>query len=688
MDRKYQIALINVPFDNTYSNTIRFDTRTEQEEYFNVNNLSFSAPINFNFGSLLETSVVYRDNSITSIDLLNKNYAIIKETINGISKYLYFFIRRAVFDTLSQINVGLELDVIQTFYIDLNFQDCIIEKAHLDRFVNDGGLYKFNNRDDSPLFVREDIKDISKRVIHREKIHFQYDTNLSSLSGLTPFNTWIKDNVLAWVYIYVANTKDSEDGEDNIGYKTYEWKSSDEENPQEITSQFTTHINFPTGTYKCPYSILCYPLLKPGAAILLKHRDIEYRYTIMSLAFQDFLDNNNGGANILQIKFSAIAPFTPSNYVLGNDYNIVDGNLELNCVPNIITGGINWKGVNVVCTGNINIALFNVYQQDYKPLKSIRYNTHTIARKYFSATLKSAAGVAQKDTRYNPKLHNSDYMSLRVCAEGNYFDYDYQKMGSETNIYFLYSEVFTPDITRGYLRLATSHWSDSIYGPETEHNYMGLVFSQDYSLPYSRNQLDVFLANNKNFYQQRNLQRTQQIVDTSAGFIGGAGKAVSSAFVNPAAAVGTGIETVANTGAAVSQIITDRIQSNLTLDNMRSAPEQLANSNGNALLNMFVTEIGMYFEIHRGLDSELKIANDIMYKNGYTYNQVDNIKNVDNIRQYFNYVVAHIDNINSPLSNEIKAKIRSIFSNGIRFWNLTDEMFKFEKENFERYLYE
>ena len=121
MDRKYQIVLINVPFDNTYYNTIRFNTRSEQEEYFNVNNLPFSEPINFNFGSLLETSVVYRDNNITSIDLLNKNYAIVKETINGnsdtsISLYL------GGFDTLGQINVGLELDVIQTFYIDLNFR--------------------------------------------------------------------------------------------------------------------------------------------------------------------------------------------------------------------------------------------------------------------------------------------------------------------------------------------------------------------------------------------------------------------------------------------------------------------------------------------------------------------------------------------------------------------------------------
>ena len=279
-------------------------------------------------------------------------------------------------------------------------------------------------------------------------------------------------------------------------------------------------------------------------------------------------------------------------------------------------------------------------------------------------------------------------MSLRICAEGNYFDYDYQKLRSVTDIYFLYSEVFTPDITRGYLRLATSHWNDSVYGPETEYNYMGLVFSQDYSLPYSRNQLDVFLANNKNFYQQRNVQLKQQIVDTAAGMISGAGKATATAFMNPAAAVGQGVETTASTVASVSRIITDRIQSNLTLDNMRAAPEQLANSNGNALLNMIVTEIGIYFEIHKGLDSELKIVNDFMYRNGYTYNQVDNIKNVDNIRQYFNYVQAHINNINTPLSNEIKAKIRSIFSNGIRFWNVTEEMYKFEKENFERYLYE
>ena len=76
-----------------------------------------------------------------------------------------------------------------------------------------------------------------------------------------------------------------------------------------------------------------------------------------------------------------------------------------------------------------------------------------------------------------------------------------------------------------------------------------------------------------------------------------------------------------------------------------------------------------------------------MHRYGFTYNQIDNIKNVDNIRVYFNYIKADVENIiGINLSNTIKNKIREIFRNGIRLWNNTSEIFKYDKENYERWL--
>ena len=154
--------------------------------------------------------------------------------------------------------------------------------------------------------------------------------------------------------------------------------------------------------------------------------------------------------------------------------------------------------------------------------------------------------------------------------------------------------------------------------------------------------------------------------------------------------VGGGVsanEAIAGVITNTADIIANRINSNLTLDNMKNAPEMLENSNGNALFNCGINHIGLYIELYEALETELNIANDFMYDYGYTYNQIDNIKNVDNIRVYFNYVKADVENITGiNLSNTIKNKIREIFRNGIRLWNNTSEIFKYDKENYERWL--
>ena len=48
---------------------------------------------------------------------------------------------------------------------------------------------------------------------------------------------------------------------------------------------------------------------------------------------------------------------------------------------------------------------------------------------------------------------------------------------------------------------------------------------------------------------------------------------------------------------------------------------------------------------------------------GYTYNQVNNIKNVDNLRYYHNYIKTSITNIYGvSISNNIRNDIKSRFN--------------------------
>ena len=114
----------------------------------------------------------------------------------------------------------------------------------------------------------------------------------------------------------------------------------------------------------------------------------------------------------------------------------------------------------------------------------------------------------------------------------------------------------------------------------------------------------------------------------------------------------------------------------------------LKNANGNVIFNMFVNDLALYVEEYDALENEKEIVNDVMFKTGFTVNRLGYIKDYLNIRVYFNYVRARIENITSDLqlSNNVRQKFKNIFANGVRFWNVTDQMFKYDKENYERWL--
>ena len=94
--------------------------------------------------------------------------------------------------------------------------------------------------------------------------------------------------------------------------------------------------------------------------------------------------------------------------------------------------------------------------------------------------------------------------------------------------------------------------------------------------------------------------------------------------------------------------------------------------------------MGLYVEEHEALENEIKDSDDDMYMNGYTFGRVDNIKNIDNIRHYFNFIQATIEDIKGNMSTPIREDIRQRFANGVRFWN--DDEIQYEKENYERWL--
>ena len=107
---RYQIATLNTPFDSTYLDVVRFDTRAAQQTYFNVSELFNGAPfINFDPKTLLNTDIYYVMTDGVPAEMLGHNYCIIKDNAAEVTpEYYYYFIKHTEFDAGKQVHLTLE----------------------------------------------------------------------------------------------------------------------------------------------------------------------------------------------------------------------------------------------------------------------------------------------------------------------------------------------------------------------------------------------------------------------------------------------------------------------------------------------------------------------------------------------------------------------------------------------------
>ena len=306
----YQIALTNVPFDNSYKNVIHFEDRSEQETFFNVSSLfSSSTPkVNFNVGSLYATNVSYDGVPTDSInELLSKNYCIIKDNSpNKTLNYYYYFVTEARQDCDNRILLSLELDIFQTYYIDITFGDCLINKAHLNRFIedtNDSTKVLFDGTTTSKLFEREDIKDVAKRLTNRERININ-NHNQNTL------DKWLDEYVYAWVYLYLDPTQTYNCRRpDNTAYTTkfsqilHQSQSYDTSSATSISDLQCIPSNM---------ACLCFPIFRKGTSLKVVPYTADYGDDGIYLSengLEYYLSNNGEYSHVYATKVSYVPPF-------------------------------------------------------------------------------------------------------------------------------------------------------------------------------------------------------------------------------------------------------------------------------------------------------------------------------------------------------------------------------------------
>lgn len=115
----------NVPLDSTYKDTLEFSSVSNQIAYFtgkakySFNNLT---PVRLQNALRLPT---------TSDNLYDCNYLMFQNT-NFNNKWFYAFITSIDFINVNMCEVHFEIDVMQTWFFDIEIKPCFVEREHIN----------------------------------------------------------------------------------------------------------------------------------------------------------------------------------------------------------------------------------------------------------------------------------------------------------------------------------------------------------------------------------------------------------------------------------------------------------------------------------------------------------------------------------------------------------------------------
>lgn len=714
----YKIKLCTNPFDNTYKNVRLYDTKQERNLAFEAFAGETMESVNFNVGNGINTSIVFNCSSnVPLITILNYNYCVVTNEEQPETFPMFFWITGSSQLSDSQISCQLECDVFQTYFYDLDFSPCMINRAHLDRWVKDknpkySSFYRFNFEPSSPLFERENIEPNSTRIVARYTMNISPVTdNFNPTDNYLNLCKFISQNVICWIYVYLA---------ENHKFKIYNNNGS--ENEENFPPLIINKVNNNNFKYNRHYSCICFPLLKSGCYIYGKYstNTPAEKSQIDFNSFNSFI-TKNGWGNIYNIKLSNKIPFPLSTLDQTIKYNINDGFniLNLEMAPSYYPWNISAiYGYDLSSSANLNNIGVGLYRSAIisrtSNLVSSRgllavLDDYTFPTNYVLNYLENdepdgylpqlrflSSDIKNNKNNYkmNPKLLSENFQNYEINFVDQKYNISIDKYNN-SNIKLSLIELLDISLTTGILRL------EYFTGEQNKNNYLneyffkslnGLVYKNNSAVETLNNTFDSYVANNKNFYQQfqasqglaktlNNLKADANIVN---GLIGGIGN-----FPN-AAGMGASILGGLANGAVQRESVdltleNNQKQFNFQIDNMKNAPGSINPGSDSLFLSPILYQAStpiLYY--NKAIESEMIACNQVMLEEGYSYNRIDNIKNHLKTRKYFNYINANLENITGQVSQNIKNVIKGIFASGIRLWHVDN--INFEDENYEIYL--
>ena len=709
----WEMALIDNPFAGTI-NTRYFGSQSEQHQWYldkiSAQGIPFSRTFTPNINSLLIQKQMYvNDANLDVNSILTKNYAIIRSLRNNEPQYYYYYeVQSADIGANNQPMFDLKLDTLQTYYFDSNirFSDCLIKRAHLDRFkrspirINSVDRYVFNFDDDSPLLSREDLRGAAKRAVLKKKLLPIYTSVAQdSASGTSDVDDWFRENVSHWVYYYISSGNFNFY---NSARTTQQGKSLPTIKYAEDSDCLDSNGDVTTGNvFDGDYVVLVAPIYKSNKEIWITGEDLEghdiaWRWNEM--AVKNFLDTNGLGntSSIYSIKKSLMPPFSLA-YInpcltIRDDGNILWNNTGGTSIP-AISGeyGFQYFFNSVLMiggdiSGERPSCLGVVRYQDLSNALHFCIDSDLYQSTFTVSNIKNGSANGW-GFGIEPKLLNEDYSTYRLFIGGNTYDMPISKTSPKPR--FLYKEILTPDITKALLifDLDNSIRPSNVFKDVSMTDFTGFMINIDLSVWFASDKLSEYLANNKNSLQI--LKNNQEAERTT--FNNGAIATIGSSVVGLAVGAITGNVTGAAMGmmgmsgsVAAEQNLNVRQQNEmqnyyLTLDNMSQSPNTLSSLNANPLLIQSIDELAFYIELQQMLPSEIKGFTDNLNIFGYSFNRIGNIKNYDNKRVLYNYLEAEIEVVDGiSISTSIKNDLRQVLANGIRFWAVDNEEYSYK----------
>lgn len=678
----YKITLCNTIFDRENDNVLMFNSKNALINYIkNIDDKVVIPDVNFNAQNIINTSIYVKVDTTKLLKILNYNYAVVSNDDD--TDVLFYFINESYQDCGNQVRLDMQIDAWNTYILDLMLSDkkCqgLIQKTHIDRYKKyeedttpNTLAYTFNFDRFSPFFEREDLQNVAKRVVSKQKLITLYDE-----SGIdSDFNKWFEDNLICWLYCYVPSEQQ------------YNWYEVD---GNQRTSELT-QIEYRKGESdtRCGLTCICVPILKSGKKLKIMGRDTQTSFNWDIYALREFLRSNDGFARVYALKQSIMSPFYSKN-MTSNDFVIdANGDMNLKTIFQSVEKArfLNMEFLNTNSTDKKGVAV--IEYQDLNKSQLMGVKTSLFANRFTRNDLKGDI------PNIEPKVYNEDYSIYRVYFGGQELNLPISKT-NDARPYFRYFETLSPDITKFYLSYDNDNGSNPlkdiapVFTNANIKDWTGLIGTLDLSLWFATSNLDSFLASNKNnlqiFQNQQDLSMEMSERNALTMAIGGTMGAISQggtakSYLGVAGSMFAGGMMIANQEIKNEYA---RENYNLTMDNMRQSPSKVSAVNSNSLLMQLVDDLGIYIELQQLIPFELQGLNESLRAFGYNYNRIDDVKDFIKTRKYYNYIQALIFEIDGNISERVRDLIKGIFAKGVRVWHYDSFIgIDFNVNNYER----